>query len=153
EFPPVATGYRLSQAVSLLHDPPVLAAGVALLCYIALEISLNTWIKPFITEIRAAGGSPVGVAYGTWVLSLFGLAIAVGRFTTSTVKSLSAIGTRLIAILSLVTAGAVVAMSLTRQPWLAALAVMVAGLALAPLFPTIVGVTFAQYEPGKYGSV
>jgi fucose permease len=152
-YPQVRTGYRLSEAVGLLRDPPVLAAGAALLCYIALEISLNTWIKPFIAEIYAATGSTDGVTYATWVLSLFGLAIAVGRFATSTVRRLSAVGTRLIAVLALVTAGAVVAMSLTRQPWLAAAAVAVAGLALAPLFPTIVGVTFAQYDPGKYGSV
>jgi fucose permease len=152
-YPPVATGYRLSEALGLLRDPPVLAAGLALLCYISLEISMNTWIKPFMTEIHGGGGSPEAATYATWVLSLFGLSMAIGRFATSTIKNLSAVGTRLIATLALVTAGAIVAMSLTRSPWLAVLSVLVTGLALAPMFPTIIGVTFAQYEPDKYGSI
>jgi fucose permease len=32
-------------------------------------------------------------------------------------------------------------------------AVFVTGLAFAPMFPTIVGVTFSKFEPGLYGSV
>jgi fucose permease len=152
-YPPVATGYRLAEALGLLRDPPVLAAALALLCYISLEISMNTWIKPFMTEILGGDESAEAATYATWVLSLFGLSMAIGRFATSTIKNLSAVGTRLIATLALVTAGAVVAMSLTRSPWLAVLSVLVTGLALAPMFPTIIGVTFAQYEPDKYGSV
>jgi fucose permease len=152
-YPQVSTGYRLSEAVRLLRDPPVLAAGLALLCYISLEISMNTWIKPFMIEIQKGGGSPDAATQATWVLSLFGLAMAIGRFLTSTVKNLSTVGTRLIAILALVTVAAIVLMSLTRSPWLAVLAVLVTGLALAPMFPTIIGVTFAQYEPGRYGSI
>lgn len=152
-YPQVSTGYRLSEAVRLLRDPPVLAAALALLCYIALEISMNTWIKPFMIEIQKGGGSLEVATKATWVLSLFGLAMAVGRFLTSTVKNLSAIGTRLIAILALVTVTSIVLMSLTQSPWLAVLAVLVTGLALAPMFPTIIGVTFAQYEPGRYGSI
>jgi fucose permease len=36
---------------------------------------------------------------------------------------------------------------------LAIVAVVLTGLAFAPIFPTIVGVTFAKFEPGLYGSI
>jgi fucose permease len=32
-------------------------------------------------------------------------------------------------------------------------AVVATGLVFAPIFPTIVGVTFAKFEPGLYGSI
>ncbi|MBA7676370.1 hypothetical protein ES703_84611 [subsurface metagenome] len=39
------------------------------------------------------------------------------------------------------------------NPRLATLAVLVTGLAFAPMFPTIVGVTFSKYDAGLYGSI
>ncbi len=152
-YPAVATGYQVATALRLLREAPVLAAGLALLCYIALEISMNTWIKPYMVEMYGGGQNAQSVRAATWVLSFFGMAMAAGRFVTSLIRNLSAIGTRLIAILALVTAAAIVVMACTRSPSIAVLAVLVTGLALAPMFPTIVGVTFAQYEPGEYGSV
>jgi fucose permease len=32
-------------------------------------------------------------------------------------------------------------------------AVILTGLVFAPIFPTIIGVTFANFEPGLYGSI
>lgn len=152
-YPKVATGYEFDQAVRLLGEPPVLVAALALLCYIALEISMNTWIKPLMTEIYGGSQNPEATKYATWVLSLFGLAMAAGRFTTSTVKNLTAIGTRLIAVLSIVTILAILTLVFTRSSATAIGAVLIIGLALAPMFPTIVGVTFSQYEPRLYGSI
>ena len=154
-YPEVSTGFQFSTALRLLGDPPVLAAGFALLCYIALEISMNTWIRSFMIEIHGGGQSqsPEAARFATWVLSFFGLAMAVGRFIASSVKNLTAMGTRLITLLAIITAAAIVVMAFTRTPALAVAAVVVTGLALAPMFPTIVGVTFSHYEPGEYGSV
>ncbi len=151
-YPCVSTGYRSSQAVRLLKEKPVLLASLALLCYIALEISMDTWIKPLMTELSGAGNLDAA-KHATWVLSLFGLSMAAGRFMTSMVKDLTAIGTRLVAGVSLVAIAAVGIMSLTRSFALASAAVILIGLALAPIFPTIVGVTFSRYEPGLYGSI
>ena len=44
-------------------------------------------------------------------------------------------------------------MTVTRRVPLAWLLVFAAGLASAPFFPTIVGITFAKYSPEIYGSV
>jgi MFS transporter, FHS family, glucose/mannose:H+ symporter len=152
-YPRVSTGYQLSQAVALLREPPVWIAALALLCYIALESSLSTWVKPFMTELYGGSHSAQATQYATWVLSGFGLAVAVGRFATSLVRNLSAIGARLIVGLCAVAILAIGVMVATRAPALAVVAVLVAGLALAPMFPTIVGVTFAKYEPRLYGSI
>jgi fucose permease len=153
KYPEVSTGYRLSQAVALLRERPVWIAGLALLCYIALESSLSTWIKPFMTELYGGSQNAQATQYGTWVLSAFGLAVAVGRFATSMVRNLSTIGARLITGMCGVAVLAIGIMVATRSPALAIVAVLLAGLALAPMFPTIVGVTFAQYEPRLYGSI
>ena len=153
DFPRASTGYKLSQAFKLLAEPPVWAAALALLFYIALEISMNTWIKPLMTEFYGGSQTPNAARYATWVLSLFGLAMAIGRFGTSMLKNLTAIGTWLIGVLAIVTVLAIITLVLTRSPGLAIAAILIIGLALAPIFPTIVGVTFSKYEPGLYGSI
>ncbi len=76
-----------------------------------------------------------------------------GRFLTSTVKNLTAIGVRLIAFMSLIAVAGVGLMILTQNAALATVAVILVGLAFAPVFPTIVGVTFAGFEPRLYGSI
>lgn len=152
-FPKVSTGYKLSQAVALLREPPVWIAGLALLCYIALESTFSTWVKPFMTELRGGQQEPQAILHANWVLSGFGLAVALGRFATSALKNLSAIGGRLIASLCVVAILAIGVMVTTRSAGWATAAILLVGLALAPMFPTIIGVTFAQYEPRLYGSI
>jgi len=152
-YPRVSTGYKFSQAVRLLGEKPILVAALALLCYIALEISMNTWIKPLMTEMSGGSQNPEAAKHATWVLSLFGLSMAIGRFATSMIRDLTAVGTKLIAGVSLVTVAAITLMAFTHSYGLAVLAVILVGLALAPIFPTIVGVTFSRYEPGLYGSI
>jgi fucose permease len=152
-FPRAASGYQFSMAVRLLGNPAVLVAAAALFCYVSLESSMSTWSKPYMTELLGGDQNPDAVANAGFVLSLFGVAMMAGRFLTSMVKNLTNIGVRLIAAMSVVAAGAILAMILTASPALAVVAVVVTGLAFAPIFPTIVGVTFAKFEPGLYGSI
>ena len=44
-------------------------------------------------------------------------------------------------------------MIITKSPVLAIIAVICTGLAFAPIFPTVVGVTFAKFDPSLYGSI
>jgi len=48
-FPQVSTGYKFSMAIKLLGKAAVLIAALALFCYISLEITMATWIKPLMT--------------------------------------------------------------------------------------------------------
>ncbi|MFC1614634.1 sugar MFS transporter, partial [Gemmatimonadota bacterium] len=153
KYPQVSTGFRLGMSLKLLRKPAVLLAALALVCYIGLEFSMNTWIKPLMTELYGAGGNPDAVRNAGRTLAVFGLAMAVGRFLSSAVKNLSRIGARVIAGASLVSIFSIVTLFSTGKPLYAVIAVLVTGLAFAPMFPTIVGVTFAKFDPSLYGSV
>jgi fucose permease len=152
-FPRAASGYEFSMAFKVLGRPAVIIGAFALFCYISLESSMNTWSKPYMTELLGGNDNPAAVSNAGFVLSLFGVAMMVGRFATSLVKNLTAIGVKLIAIASLVAVGAILVMIRTSSPALAIGAVMLTGLVFAPIFPTIVGVTFAKSEPRLYGSI
>jgi fucose permease len=152
-FPKVATGYQFSMAFKLLGTPAVIVAALALFCYISLEVSMGTWSKPYMTELFGGAANPGAVERAGLILSLFGAAMMVGRFVTSTVKNLTAIGVRLIAVLALVAMAAILVMIMTASTALATAAVVLAGFVFAPIFPTIVGVTFAKFEPRLYGSI
>ena len=152
-YPRVSTGFELAKAVRLLSQPLVLLAALALVCYIGLEFSMSTWIKPLMTELYEKTDNANAVRDAGRILALFGLAMAVGRFLTSMIKNLSQIGTFVVAGGALVVVGSVMIMVCTANPKLATLAVLVTGLAFAPMFPTIVGVTFSKYDAGLYGSI
>ncbi len=77
----------------------------------------------------------------------------IGRFAASAVKNLTAIGIKVIVIASLVSVATLTVMFKAGSPTVAIAAVIVTGFAFAPIFPTIVGVTFSKYEPRYYGSI
>jgi fucose permease len=153
KFPPASVGYKFSMAVKLLGKGAVLLAGLALICYMSLEVSMGTWIKKLMTDLLG-GNEAAGVAVKAGLaLSLFGVAMMVGRFLASTMKNLTAMGAKVISITALVSIIAIIGMILTKSPALAIAAILLTGLAFAPIFPTIVGVTFAKFEAGLYGSI
>ncbi len=151
KYPQIPTGYQFSSAVKLLGNAAVIVAALALFCYISLEVSMGTWIRQLMTQLYA--GEVDAATYAGWVLGFFGVAMMIGRFITSTVKNLTAIGAKVIAAMSLVSILAIVLMIVTKSPSLAIVAIVLTGLAFAPIFPTIVGVTFAKFEPRLYGSI
>ena len=98
KFPQVATGYEFSMAFRVLGKGAVIVGALALFCYISLEVSMTTWSKPYMTELLGGKDNPAAVANAGYVLSLFGVAMMAGRFATSMVKNLTAIGVKLIAL-------------------------------------------------------
>jgi fucose permease len=64
----------------------------------------------------------------------------------------SANGVVSVTVLALAAVIVIGLMIATQSKGLAALLVFVTGLCFGPLFPTIVGVTFAKIDPGLYGS-
>jgi fucose permease len=153
KFPTAAVGYKFSMAIKLLGKGAVLLAGLALICYMSLEVSMGTWIKKLMTDLLG-GDQVAGAAVKAGLaLSLFGVAMMVGRFLASTMKNLTAMGAKVITATSLLSIIAIVGMIVTKSPALAVAAILLTGLAFAPIFPTIVGVTFAKFEPGLYGSI
>ena len=153
-YPTVPTGFSLGKALSLLAQPAVLVAALALFCYIALEVSMGSWIRRLMEEILARDYTPAEASFWAgMVLSLFGVAMAAGRFLSSTIKNLTAVGVKLVAGAAVLSLVAILAMVWTQSVALAILAVVVVGLAFAPIFPTIVGVTFSKFDASQYGSI
>jgi fucose permease len=153
-YPRIPSGFQLVKAVSLLGKAPVLIAALALFCYIALEISMGIWTRRLMEELFGKQMSTSDAAFWAgMILSLFGVALMIGRFVSSAIKDLTAIGIRVIAGAALISLGAIVVLMMTQSPGLAILAVFVVGLAFAPIFPTIVGVTFASFDASLYGSI
>jgi FHS family glucose/mannose:H+ symporter-like MFS transporter len=152
-FPRVSIGYQFSMAFRLLGNAAVLVAALALFCYVSLEISMATWSKPYMTELLGGSQNPSAVANAGLILSIFGVAMMVGRFLTSTIKNLTAMGVKLVAVMALIAILSILLMILTQNAVLAVVAVILTGLVFAPIFPTIAGVTFAKFEPRLYGSI
>ena len=152
-FPQVSTGYQFSMALNVLGKPAVLIGIVALFCYISLESSMSTWSKPYVTEMLGGVNDPTAVQRAGFALSLFGVAMMVGRFATSAIKNLTAIGVRLIAGAAVVATLAIITMITTSSGTVAVACVALTGLVFAPIFPTIIGVTFAKFDPSLYGSI
>ena len=153
-YPTVPIGFSLGKAVGLLARPAVLVAALALVCYISLEVSMGSWSRKLMEELLGQTTTPAEAAFRAgMVLTLFGLAMAVGRFLTSAVKNLTAIGVKVIAGAAVVSLVCILVMIWTRSAGLATLAIVLTGLAFAPIFPTVVGVTFAKFDASQYGSI
>ena len=152
-YPRVSIGYSFRLALRMLIEAPVWLAAIALVCYIAMENAMTTWTKPLVTEVLGGSTIPGAVTTGGLVLGLFGIAIAAGRFLTSAFRNLTRVGAKLVAGLSGLAIVAILLLSFSSTPALVIGAILVVGLAYAPMFPTIVGVTFSKYEPKFYGSI
>jgi fucose permease len=152
-FPRISTGYKFSMAIKLLGKAAVLVAALALVCYMSLEITMATWVKRLMIELLGGSEAAGAAAKAGLVLALFGVAMMAGRFLASAMKNLTAMGAKVIMAMSLVSVIAIVGMIVTKSPALATGAILLTGLAFAPIFPTIVGVTFAKFEPRLYGSI
>lgn len=151
-YPKVQIGFQFGKALSVLGKGPVLIAALALFCYMSLEVSMGSWIRKLMEELFGKG-SPDSSFWAGMVLSLFGAAMMVGRFISSAIKNLTAIGVRVIAGAAVVSLIGILMMILTQSAGIAILAVVITGLAFAPIFPTVVGITFAKFDSSLYGSI
>jgi fucose permease len=153
-YPSVPIGFSFDKALGLLSQPAVLVAALALFCYVSLEVSMGSWIRKLMEELLGKTYAPADASFWAgMVLSLFGVAMAAGRFLSSAVKNLTAIGVRVIVGAAVVSLVSILIMVWTESAALAILAIVLTGLAFAPIFPTVVGVTFAKFDSSQYGSI
>jgi fucose permease len=141
-YPSVPIGFSFDKALGLLF------------CYVSLEVSMGSWIRKLMEELLGKTYAPADASFWAgMVLSLFGVAMAAGRFLSSAVKNLTAIGVRVIVGAAVVSLVSILIMVWTESAALAILAIVLTGLAFAPIFPTVVGVTFAKFDSSQYGSI
>jgi len=152
-FPAATTGFKFTKAFKLLLNPAVIIAALGMFCYTSLESSVSTWIKNLMEELYSSNSGIDATARAGLVLSLFGVAMMTGRFLTSSIKNLTAIGTKVIISATVLAIVSVALMMVAKSPAVGIIAIIIAGISFAPIFPTIVGVTFAKFDSGLYGSI
>jgi len=156
-YPVSQAGFVLADAVALLAKPAVLVAALVLFCYISLESSFCNWLPAFgkevISKARPGISSDAADASGQRLLSLFAVAMMVGRLAASQISAITEYGSWFIAGAAVVAAVVIMAMTVSKSTLQAQALAILAGLFFAPCFPTTVGVTFAKFSPEIYGSV
>jgi len=156
-YPEVPAGFAIGDAFALLAKPAVLIGALALFCYISLEMSFSNWLPSFGKEVISAESPEIDEevvdASAARVLSLFAVAMMIGRLIASQISTITEYGGWYIAVVALIAGLIILGMTRTKSGMRARLLAFVAGLAFGPVFPTTVGVTFAKFSPEIYGSV
>lgn len=156
-YPKSEAGFAVSDAFALLAEPAVLVSALALFCYSSLEQSFSNWLPTFGKEVIGASmpqrDQGVVDASAQRLLSLFAVAMMVGRLAASQIPAITEYGSWFVAGASLIAAVVILAMTVAGSALQARVLAILAGLALAPCFPTIVGITFDKYSPEIYGSI
>ncbi len=156
-FPVSENAFAIGQAIDLLKEPAVLLGAFVLFCYISLEASFCNWLPSFGKEVITnetpeMEGDAVD-ASAQRLLSLFAIAMMVGRLIASQIPAITEAGGMIIAGAALVSAIVIFMMTITKSAGQARIFAILAGLAFAPCFPTTVGVTFSKFSPEIYGSI
>ena len=157
EYPRSEVAFDFAKTLSMLAEPAVLVAGLALFCYAALDVSFSNWLPAFGKEAILASHPDADPeqtdAAAQRLISVYAVALILGRLAASQIPALTVYGSGFVAVASAATALLIVWMTWTRRAPVAWLLVFVVGLASAPFFPTIVGITFGKFRPEVYGSV
>jgi fucose permease len=156
QFPVIEAGFDLANALLLLKDPTVLFAGLTLFFYVGMESSFINWLPKIGSEVlESAGETPDDTteARSMKVLSIFAVFLMIGRLIASQIPSITAQGEWYIIGASVLSAGIIVALKQTTSLTITRILAAAAGFAFAPIFPTTVGITFAQYDQHVYGSI
>ena len=155
-YPQSPVAFEFARALSMLSEPAVLVAGLALFCYAALDVSFSNWLPAYGKEVLLAArpdADPDWVdAAAQRLIAVYAVSVICGRLIASQVPALTTHGSWFVAVASAAVALLIVWMTWTRRVVVAWLLVFVVGLASAPFFPTIVGITFGKFSPEVYGS-
>lgn len=148
--PPAAGGFVLTQAAPLFNRPLIFLLGLFLFLYISCEVGVWNWLVRHLV----AQGIPESRALN--ILSLgFALGLLVGRVAVSPVL-IKVPAIEVLLASSIAMAITTYLMLRTNKPGAASALVFLAGLAMAPVFPTTLAVTgsaFAQLPGTAIGFV
>jgi fucose permease len=142
---PQAQGFPLARATDLLAQPRLLLLMLLVLLYVGTEFSIWSWTVTFFTTAR--GYSQKGASR---LISVFALAMIAGRYGDKWV--LRAIGPERTVLASVIGTIICLAAMFRLRGWIGIhLATLVAGLSMAAIFPTAVGLA-GHYFPALLGT-
>ena len=154
-YPKAAAGFIFSEAVSLLAKPIVLMGAIVLLLYSSIETSFCNWLTPYAKEIfsRARPNADEGGvdAKAQRMLSFFAIAMMAGRLITSQVPAITRYGSLVTGGVMLLSAAVIFGLTVVKKSVQVPILALLAGLMLAPCFPTTVGIVYAR-QPAHFGS-
>jgi fucose permease len=156
EYPKAAAGFRLAEAASLLTQPVVLVGAIVLLFYTSIETSFCNWLTPCAKEIFSPSGPSKDEgavdAKAQRMLSFFAIAMMAGRLVASQVPGLTRYGSFVVAGVMLVSSVIIFGLAGVKKAASVPILAALAGLMLAPCFPTTVGIVYSKH-PNNFGSV
>jgi fucose permease len=137
------SGFRVSDVPSLLSKPALILLSLFLFLYVACEVGVWNWLNTFLQNERGFSASKAGnvVSYG------FAFGILVGRIVVSRilVKARPLSVTLVSAVLIGITTFAMLRLN---SPMAITIAVFCAGLSMAPMFPTVLGIVGDTFRQG-----
>ncbi|AKJ63877.1 MFS transporter [Kiritimatiella glycovorans] len=154
-FPEPPTGFSMAKAAELIMQPHIILGALALMCYIALEVSMGGWITTYMSHLGATEERASRALSGFWVAVMAGRLLAslvVARIFIGMGTSLDLAGPWFILGLGLVAAITLFSMVKIHALGAASLAVIITGLVFAPVFPTVIGVTLSRTAAELRGS-
>lgn len=151
-FPPREASFSAEVATGLLSNYITWLAALTLFCYIGLEVSMASWISSYASELGASDKE------ATNTLSLFFICMMISRLVFGlqdkvTGVNLTPIGGYVLGIAGLVSAVAIFMMKNSTSVGAGKTAVAIAGICFAPVFPTVVGVTFQHFPNTQWGTL
>lgn len=150
KFPEPGEGFNIAQSISLLGNSAVIVGSLSLFCYIALEASMAGFVTTYLKSHNFSDEKAGTILSGFWI-SLMLARLITALFLIGRIDS--AMLVPLLGLLAVVSIGIMV---VATSPGLGVLGTLLTGLALGPVFPTIVGVTFNKSNAiatGTAGSV
>ncbi len=128
----------------LLTDPIVWLCCLAFFCHVPIEASVATWATTLMTD------KGVGEGAASTLLSVFWLTFMGSRLITALTLPVGAD-----TILVVTMAGLCIAFTLgiafSNAAWLTCAMVVVAGLVLGPIFPTLIAILLTHVKPLLHG--
>jgi fucose permease len=141
--PSGAAGFQVSDVPALLSKPALILLSLFLFLYVACEVGVWNWLNSFLQHERGFSAAQAGnvVSYG------FAFGILVGRIVVSRilVKVRPLTVTLVAAVLIGITTLAMLKLSGSSA---ITIAVFCAGLSMAPMFPTILGIVGDTFQRG-----
>jgi fucose permease len=138
-FPDPPEGFRITQALSLLTRGGVLAGGLSLFFYISLEITLAGFITTYLKSHDISDEKAGTTLSGFWI------ALMAARLITALTVG-AGVFVYVVPVLAFVSMLSIGAMVVAKTAGAGIIATLVTGLAIGPIFPTLVGVTFSKTE-------
>ncbi|HUW59896.1 MAG TPA: MFS transporter [Candidatus Bathyarchaeia archaeon] len=138
-FPKPPEGFRITQAISLLGRGGIWAGGLALFCYMSLEVTLGGFVTTYLKSHEMSDQKAGTGLSGFWIALM--LARLITAFTVPAEQFVY-----LVPVLALIAAVSIAAMVGAKSVGIGVGATLVTGFVLGPIFPTLVGVTFSKTE-------